>query len=94
MRANQTGIDAAYADGVDADFAANAEDLRVYQTVEHHAGDLDGFRIGHATARNYLRFYSKRLLNFSELRSATMHDDNADADLMQDADLFHQRARR
>ena len=91
---HQARIDAADADCSDVELAADAEDLRVDQPVEHHAGDFHRLAVGDAPARDHARRQAERLLHLRELRTAAVHEYDADADLMQDRDLLDQPTRR
>src|SRR5690606_21062200 len=93
MRAHQARIHAAHADGGDVQLPADAENLRVHQAVEHHAGDFHRLLVGHSPARHHVRRDAETFLDLRQLRSATVHQHDADADLVQDRDLLDQRAR-
>ncbi len=50
--------------------------------------------VGDAPAGDHARREAERLLNLRELRTAAVHEHDANADLMQDRDLLDQPARR
>ena len=92
-RFDQAAVDAADADRRNAERAAHGHDARVDLAVQHHRRDFERLRVRDAPALDHLRRQSQAFRQRRRLRAAAVHDDDADADLVQDADLLHQRAR-
>jgi hypothetical protein len=94
VRVDQAGVDAADADRLDREFPADGEDLRVDQAVQHHRARLDRLLIGDAASGDHPGLDAEGGLDAVELRSTAVDQHGLDAHLMQDRDLFDQRARR
>ena len=90
MRANQSRIDAAQADGLDVELPADRQDARVDQAVEHHGGHVDRFLVRDAPAVDHARVQPQGRLQAIQLRAAAVHQHGLDADLVQDGDLLDQ----
>ena len=93
MGTDQTGIDAADSDRVDVEIAADAEDSRIDEAVEHHRGDVDGLLVRYAPAFDHARRDSQRLGDLGGLWAATMHHHHAHAEVVEYRDLLDQRPR-
>jgi hypothetical protein len=86
-------VDSGEPDRRNAERAAHRDDTRVDLAVQHHRRDFQRLRVGHAPTLDHLYAKAEALRERRRLRSAAVHEHDADADLMQDADLLHERAR-
>src|SRR5690606_40443389 len=82
-RADEPAVDAADADGRNSELAADGEDPRIDLAVHDHRRDLERPLVGDAPALDEPALKPQPLGELRRLRSAAVHDDDSDPDLMQ-----------
>jgi hypothetical protein len=93
MAAHESGIDPADADGIDVEIAADREDARVDEAVQHHRGHIDRALVGDASALDHARGDAEGVGKLGELRTPAVDQHDAHAEVVQDADLLDEGAR-
>ena len=94
VRAHQPAVDARKPDRRDPELAAQRQQPRVDEAVQHHAGRVDRRVVGDAAALHHARLDAEPRGDLVELRPAAVHQHDADAEVVQDRDLLDERAHR
>ena len=84
---DQPGVLAREADGERAVGVDGGDDVAVDLADEHHAGDVEGLGVGDAEAVAELGLLAEPLHEVADLGAAAVHDDDADADRVQQHDV-------
>ena len=80
-------------DRVDVEVAADAEDARVDQPIEHHRRDVDRLLVGDAPSLHHARRHAERLGQLGSCGPPPCTITHAHAEVVQDGDLLDQDAR-
>ena len=92
MRSNQAGVDAADTDRGNLQVTAGCKHPGIDLPVQNHHRDVERRTVRHAPTVDERRVEPEFRREFGRLRTTAMNQNHAYADLVQDADLFHQRA--
>jgi hypothetical protein len=85
---HQSRVYATDAYRIDVEIAADTQNPRIDQAVEHHRCDIDGFLVGYPTTLDHSRLYTQRLRDFGRLRAASVNHHDPHTEVVQDRDLL------